>query len=122
MHLVEIVVSMPFESVCGNTDLVSQAPNELRDGAWFHRIGIGNAESHRIAQTDLHLQMVRHLFTQPFEFLHEGKHETRKISPRHILQMTAGAHSGVERRFDDFNILIHRLLAGLVLFVKDVVV
>ena len=84
------------------------------------RSGIGNAVAHRVAAT--YLDRNARLVHKLFERGSERHHEAVIIRSRDILEMATGTHAYLERLFDDAQIFVHRLTAGKVHLLENMVV
>ena len=119
-HFIKIVVPVPFEKFARHFRMVMQTVYKPLHAARNARSWIGDAESHRIAHTDLDGNAA---LAGKFHQLVRKRHDkTVKVRARQVFEVTARLDAVRQRALDDAEIFVHRLRARQVHLFKDVII
>ena len=104
-HLVEIVVTVPFQLLRCQSGIVIQTVDDTLHAAGQSGALVIHAVAHGVAGTDLHGDT--RFLTQLTECLGEGHHKSVKIRTGDVLKVAAGADAHIQGALDHAQIFIH---------------
>ena len=117
---VEIVMSVPFEAIGRHAGIIDHGPDDLSHGARQGGPGVSHAETEGIAQPYFYGYL--RLFRQRHEGLRKGHAKPVNIGPRDVFEMAPRRDAGLERRLDDFQIILEHLGPRFVELVEDMII
>ena len=97
-----------------------QSVDDSRDRPWNHRSRIIHSIAHRIADTDLHGNLI--LVHQIHQFQAEGDYETIDICPGDVFQMASRADPRLQAFPDDRQVMVHGLQPGHLHLEEDMII
>jgi len=117
---VKVVMAMPFEQLAGEARVVVQAVGDARHRTGQRNPGVGDAKAHRVAGPDLDGNAA--LFGEDTQLGRQRQHKAIVVGPSHVLKVHARAGASRQGILHHAQELVHRLPAGHVQFLEDVIV